>query len=253
MIKIFKKYVIDSQFYVSLVATMLATFFMLERSQLDWGLVALVFFTYFNGYLYTKYQANKKVLPIVLIFNAITFLLCIGYVFSLGQYWFLWRWLVIIFLGLLYNSSFLDFHIRSKPFLKVFYVGLVWGLTNAWLVLPDFNLDIFIINFFFISGLVLPFDIRDMDSDRILTFPRVFGVARTKEIAYILVFVAGVIAVHTLRLEFALAFLLTMAFTFILIYFSKPKRPDLFYSFGVETMDGVALLFFLLIHLLRLL
>jgi 4-hydroxybenzoate polyprenyltransferase len=61
---------------------------------------------------------------------------------------------------------------------------LVWALVNCWLTLPEFSIPIFLISFFFITALVLPFDIRDMKSDTVKTFPMMIGVQNTKYIAY---------------------------------------------------------------------
>jgi len=249
MINLFKKYVINSQFYVSFMATLFTLFFMLENSIMEKGIAVLVFFTFLNGYLYTKYQARKKEFVWVLIFNAITFLGCVVYIFYHHHFEFFPKWIAIVVFGLLYNSSLLDFHVRRFPFVKIFYVALVWALTNAWMILPKFDGGIFFINFFFISALILPFDIRDMKSDKVVTFPNTFGVQKTKYFAYILAFLAGIISIYSLQPAFSLAFLLTILLTFVFIYFSEENRSDLYYSFGVETMDGIALVFLGLLSL----
>jgi hypothetical protein len=43
------------------------------------------------------------------------------------------------------------------------------------------------ITWLFISALVLPFDIRDMNSDDVVTFPILIGIQKTKFLAYLLV------------------------------------------------------------------
>ena len=70
IIKLLKKYVIDSEIYVSLMGTFLAIFFMLEQNVFRFPTVILIFITYFSGYLYTKYQ-NHQLFRKVLIFNII--------------------------------------------------------------------------------------------------------------------------------------------------------------------------------------
>ena len=99
----------------------------------------------------------------ILIINTLSGIICAILIFLNHNEIRLLKWLVIVILGLLYNSFFLEKFVRKIPLLKVFYVGLVWGLVNSWLILPEFNLEIFLISFLFITALVLPFDIRDMN------------------------------------------------------------------------------------------
>ena len=183
-----KKYVIDSQMFVSLMGTMMAAFFMLEQDIFKWPSLLLIFITYFSGYLYTKYQNNKKTFIKILVFNFICGILSFCLIVFNHNEIRLLKWAAIVVIGLLYNSFFLDKFIRKIPLLKIFYVGLTWALINAWLILPEFNWEIFWISWLFISALVLPFDIRDMKSDDVVTFPILIGVQRTKYLAYLLVY-----------------------------------------------------------------
>ena len=142
-----------------------------------------------------------------------------------------------------YNSFFLEKFIRKIPLLKIFYVGLTWALINSWLILPEFNWPIFLISWLFISALVLPFDIRDMKSDTVVTFPRLIGIQKTKYLAYALVFISLMISIFYLEIKYSLAFFLTSIFTFILIFFSENTNKDSYFSFWVETCSGLPLLF----------
>ncbi|ASW73116.1 hypothetical protein IQ37_13745 [Chryseobacterium piperi] len=241
-LKILKKYVIDSQFYVSLMGTLFAVFFMEEQNTFRFPSVFLIFITYFSGYLYTKYQYTRHFLKI-LILNAIAGVICAFLIIHNHNGIRLIKWFIIVVLGLLYNSFFLDVYIRKIPLLKVFYVGLVWALVNCWLTLPEFNLPIFLISFFFITALVLPFDIRDMKSDTVKTFPQIIGIQDTKYIAYLLVFTSLIIAIFTLEYQYSFSFFLASIVTYILIYFSENKRDDAYFSFGVETCSALPFLF----------
>ena len=174
-LKVLKKTVIDSQLYVSLMGTFFAVFFMLEQNTFRFPSVLLIFITYFSGYLYTKYQ-NTKYFYSIFLLNIITGLVSAALIIFNHNEIRLIKWCIIVILGLLYNSFFLETYIRKIPLLKVFYVGLVWALVNSWLTLPEFNLSIFLISFFFVTALVLPFDIRDMESDTVQTFPKLIGV-----------------------------------------------------------------------------
>jgi len=246
-LKILKKTVIDSQIYVSVMGTLFAVFFMKEQNTFRFPTVVLIFITYFSGYLYTKYQYTRHFLKI-LILNAAAGIVCAFLIIHNHNEIRLLKWFIIVVLGLLYNSFFLDVYIRKIPLLKVFYVGLVWALVNCWLTLPEFSLPIFLISFFFITALVLPFDIRDMKSDTVQTFPKLIGVQNTKYIAYLLVFVSMLISAIYLKPIFGTAFFLSGIITFILIYFSENKRDDAYFSFGIETCSALPFLFLLIME-----
>jgi hypothetical protein len=247
VLKILKKYVIDSQLYVSLMGTLFAVFFMKEQHTFRFPSVLLIFITYFSGYLYTKYQYTKHFLKIVVL-NAIAGIVCAFLIIHNHNEIRLLKWFIIVVLGLLYNSFFLDVYIRKIPLLKVFYVGLVWALVNCWLTLHEFSLPIFLISFFFITALVLPFDIRDMNVDTVKTFPQMIGVQNTKYIAYVLIFISCVISVFYLKPLYALAFFLSGIVAYIFIYFAENKRDDTYFSFGVETCSALPFLFLLIME-----
>lgn len=247
ILKILKKSVIDSQVYVSLMGTLFAVFFMKEQNTFRFPTILLIFITYFSGYLYTKYQYTKHFFKI-LVLNAIAGVICAFLIIHNHNEIRLLKWFIIVVLGLLYNSFFLDVYIRKIPLLKVFYVGLVWALVNCWLTLPEFNFPIFLISFFYITALVLPFDIRDMKSDTVKTFPMLIGVQNTKYIAYSLVFISSLIGIFYLKPLYATAFFLSNIVTYILIYFSENKRDDSYFSFGVETCSALPFLFLLIME-----
>jgi len=246
-LKVLKKSVIDSQLYVSLMGTVFAVFFMFEQNTFRFPSTLLIFITYFSGYLYTKYQ-NTKYFYKILLLNIVTGIISAALIIFNHNEIRLVKWFVIVVLGLLYNSFFLETYIRKIPLLKVFYVGLVWALVNSWLTLPEFNFPIFFISFFFVTALVLPFDIRDMKSDTVQTFPKLIGVQNTKYIAYIFIFIACILAVFHLKIQFAVSFFLTSIFTYILVYFSKNSNKDSYYSFWVESCSGLPFLFLILLE-----
>ena len=245
ILNLLKKYIIDSQIFVSLMGTLLAVFFMLEQNLFRLPTVILIFITYFSGYLYTKYQQHRFFWKIF-VFNVLCGIFSALLILANHNEIRLVKWAVIVFLGLLYNSSFLENHLRKIPLLKAFYVGFTWALINSWLIVPEFHPEIFTISLLFVTALVLPFDIRDMKNDKIVTFPKLIGVQKTKFLAYLLVFLSFLIAIFTLKILFAIAFFLTCAITFLFIYFSETQKPDAYFSFGIETCSGLPLLFLIL-------
>lgn len=241
-LKILKKSVIDSQLYVSLMGTLFAVFFMLEQNTFRYPTIFLIFITYFSGYLYTKYQKTKHFSKILIV-NAVAGIICSFLIIHNHNEIRLIKWFIIVILGLLYNSFFLDVYIRKIPLLKIFYVGLVWALMNCWLTLPEFNIPIFLISFLFVTALVLPFDIRDMKVDTVKTFPALVGVQNTKYIAYVLVFLSVILASQYLSFNAAVSFFLSGIITFVFIYFSENERDEAYFSFGVETCSALPFLF----------
>ncbi|MGE6397201.1 hypothetical protein [Chryseobacterium scophthalmum] len=246
-LKVLKKSVIDSQLYVSLMGTVFAVFFMMEQNTFRFPSVLLIFITYFSGYLYTKYQKTKYFYKILLL-NFVTGIISAALIIFNHNEIRLVKWFVIVVLGLLYNSFFLETYIRKIPLLKVFYVGLVWALVNCWLTLPAFNFPIFFISFFFVTALVLPFDIRDMKSDTVQTFPKLIGIQNTKYLAYVFIFIACILAIFHLKIQFAVSFFLASVFTCILVYFSKYSNRDSYFSFWVESCSGLSFLFLILLE-----
>ncbi len=227
------------------MGTCLAAYFMLEQNIFRWPTLLLIFITYFSGYLYTKYQYDKKIFFKILIFNCICGIVSVILILRNHNEIRLLKWAVIVILGLLYNSFFLEKFIRKIPLFKVFYVGLTWALINSWLILPEFDWEIFMITWLFISALVLPFDIRDMNSDDVVTFPILIGVQKTKFLAYSLVFISGLLSVFYLDLTFSMCFFLTIIITFLLIYFSENSNREVYFDFWVESCSGLPLLCFL--------
>ena len=245
-LNLLKKYIIDSQIYVSLMGTLFAVFFMYEQNIIKTPTITLIFITYFSGYIYTKYQNNGKLFYKVLVFNMISGIISATLIIYNHNDDRLLKWFIIVVLGLLYDSKFLKYFVRNIPLFKIFYVGLTWALINSWLILPEFNADFFWISWLFITALVLPFDIRDMKSDTIITFPRLIGIQNTKYLAYVLVFISLMIAIFYLKIDYSFAFLLSSVFTFILIYYSQNSNRDSYFSFWVETCSGLPLLFLVL-------
>ncbi len=227
------------------MGTFLAIYFMLDQQVFQLEMILVVFITYCNGYLYTKFQRSryfKKVLFINIILGGLGLLL----VFQNPEIK-LFKWLIIIALGLFYNSFFLASFIRKIPLLKVFYVGFTWALLNGWFILPEMNWAIFFSSWLYITALVLPFDIRDMKKDNIVTFPKIIGVRNTKLLAYIFLFLALGISYFYANSPFFIAFLMSSAVSFILIYFADNQKKDAYFSFGIELCVGLPFLFFILL------
>lgn len=102
-LKLLKKYVVDWQIYVALMGTALAAFFMMEQNVFRFPTLLLVFLTYFSGYLYTKYQHHRHFYKILIV-NAACGIFAMVLIFLNHNEIRIFKWLVIVVLGLLYNS-----------------------------------------------------------------------------------------------------------------------------------------------------
>jgi Ca2+/Na+ antiporter len=124
-----KKYVIDSQIYVSLMGTCLAAYFMLEQNIFRWPTLLLIFITYFSGYLYTKYQYDKKIFFKILIFNCICGIISVILILRNHNEIRLLKWAIIVILGLLYNSFFGKIYTQNS-FAKGFLCWINLGFNQ---------------------------------------------------------------------------------------------------------------------------
>lgn len=244
----FRRYVVESQLLVSLMGTLLAVFFMKEQNAFRWPTVFLIFITFLSGYLYTKNQGNRKKMTWVLLFNFLTFLFSAYLIYSNHNEIRLYKWLLIVVLGLLYNSLFLYKSVRSLPLIKIFYVGIVWALFCGWFFLEGMHLGIFLFTFLFISTLVIPFDIRDLKVDRVLTLPGWIGVEKSKRVAYLMLLLCLALANYTFSGKYLTSILLTLFVATVMVYFSQEQRKEAYFSVGVELLSGLPLLFLVILE-----
>lgn len=190
-----------------------------------------------------------------------------GVIGLLGTLWFglrlsseTWPWLVVCGgISALYPLQFFKHGgeaLRNIAGLKLFIISAVWALVTT--VLPatqvgepiDFEVAVLTLQrFFFIMAITIPFDIRDLriDSPRINTLPHLFGVKRARTIALIslLIAEAGALGLYFGGL-FSMGELIGQIVAFeissLLIYRSTPKKPDLYFSFGIESTSIILFL-----------
>lgn len=147
------------------------------------------------------------------------------------------------------NTSYRS--IRSIPLLKVFLIAYVWAAIGA--VYPALSVGmpnrevgtLFILFFFFILAITLPFDIRDYSRDRqrsLLTVPGVLGIQPTKWLALIsmLAYCTGLVIFYERLWSALLIALISMP----LIWFSSHKKKEWYYT---GLLDGIILIQFFLL------
>jgi len=153
--------------------------------------------------------------------------------------------------------------LRDFPFIKIFLVVFVWSCTTFFL--PFFQLgninflekkDIwfgFISRFLFIFSITIPFDIRDRRLDvsrRIKTFPVLYGVQQSKNIALISLVGCTIASILFFlfgeklnQYEFT-SLIVSLIITAIVILFTNEKRSEYFFDILVE---GTIIIQFLLV------
>lgn len=249
------------QLYVSFCATLLGAFVLKEQEAYQISLLVILFLTFWNGYFFTVFHKKKD----AIFFNLVGFVLISFLIFKFLNCQFYFKWLIVLFLGLIYNADFFNINLREFSLIKTFYVGFVWAMTLVWLPfnndnfcnndfssdfircfikssLRDFPIHWFFIIFLFVSGITFPFEIRDLERDDFPTLPKKIGVQNTKYLSYIFLFLSSVLAAYFLKFDFAISFFLTFTFAFTLIYFSDRKRKDFYYSFLMESLSLLPIL-----------
>lgn len=147
--------------------------------------------------------------------------------------------------------------LREIPMIKIFIVGIVWGMSCVWVpaaadnsfpqwTSPEVTLWMIACSIMIFS-ITIPFDIRDLlyDGDRLKTLPAVFGVRKSIAIgiAGMLLSLVGVWLADGLSaiVEFhhVLIYGAWTLITCVVIGLSKPTRHEYYYSLVI---DGLMIL-----------
>lgn len=147
--------------------------------------------------------------------------------------------------------------LREIPGVKIFIVGLVWGMSCVWVpaaaddsypqwTSPEVNAWMLACSLMIVA-ITIPFDIRDLfyDGDKLKTLPAIFGLRKVKAIGIVLMLlsVLGVgiadnisaLVNHHQVIIYACWTLITCA----VIAYSQPKHHEYYYSFLI---DGLMIL-----------
>jgi 4-hydroxybenzoate polyprenyltransferase len=238
-----KNILLKSQFYVSFCAILLGIFVLQEQESYHFSLTMVLFLTFWSGYLFTVFHKKKD----AILINVVGFILISFLIFRYFNIEFYIKWLIVLFLGFIYNADFLNINLREFSVIKTFYVGLVWAMSLVWLPLEHFNWSWFFIIFFFISAITFPFEIRDLERDQFITLPKKIGIRNTKFLSYLFLILSAILAFNTLKTDYAFAFLGTCIFAAGLVYFSSKKQKDWYYSFLIESLSALPFLILILI------
>ncbi len=283
------KFLVYSNIYVSLCVTAFTqltyTSFNLPTENL-WLILTMVFsFTFFTYNLQRVVKFRSKMNAtenlgerLKWVMNNVKYLIAASFVFGLiGLICVFFLnpncWYVLTPMGLLsffYVIPFLplknkNLTLRQVPFLKIFIIAIVWSIIVIALPFIDsysfefFNTQsapVFYLAithvFFFIIGITLPFDIRDMkydQEDQLKTIPIALGIK--KSILFSELFLA--LSLATTFLIFGsnpifYALLIGHLITMVMVFYSSDKRKEMFFAGLIE---GSVILLFLCVVIVK--
>lgn len=155
--------------------------------------------------------------------------------------------------------------LREIPGIKIFLVGIVWGMTTAWIpaaadnsfppwTSPEIMIWMIACSLMIVA-ITIPFDIRDLyyDGQRLKTLPAIFGLRNVKIIGIGLMFasVAGMVVIDRfstlVTMHHTIVYSTWSAITCVVIAYSHPERHEYYYSFLV---DGLMIVLWAMLFIL---
>ena len=171
-----------------------------------------------------------------------------------------WLWLgVAAAISALYPLQFFGKAkdgLRNIAGIKLFVIGAVWAIVTTLLPAAqvheplDFEITLLTFQrFFFVVAITIPFDIRDLriDSPSINTLPYKLGVKQARSLALLSLVLAEIAALvfyfsNLISAAELVGQIVAYEMASIFIYRSTPNKPDLYFSFGVESTSIILFL-----------
>lgn len=217
----------------------IAVFCLVQLSVPQWSSYSfLVFFGTVVGYNFLKYSEwvlSNKPLRIHLIgILSVTSIAAAGFILLFFQQDIAVQLDLIVALGLVVLYPF----IRKRGWLKPFFVSGVVSYITVVIPLKS-SAEVawfFAQRFLLLSSVMIPFEILDSTTDAVAmkTLPHLFGIARTKQIGYVLVGLFCIASFHTLSMLYP--YIIYALSSVVAIYFSSEKRSWYYTSFWVESL-----------------
>jgi len=268
-------FLIESNLYIALSASVLtfATQLLLHQQPGFHPYLFIIFFATFFDYnlhrLYTLHfakaalqgQRHAWLLRNKGLFYMLMALASVGFLISISQAKSEVLLVLMPFaaLTIFYSIPFLrwknkNWRLRDLPYIKLFLIAGNWTMITILLPLIQYGktvddtevLWIIAERFFFVLALCIPFDIRDIDTDRqagLSTIPNTIGVKKSWQVAFLCVIISAIIStIHYLnneQISYLIAFLISATLTIIALSIAKRRLYNL-YLYGV--IDGMMLL-----------
>ncbi len=264
------KWFIDSHIWIAFGAIGLSSFtYSFLGKSFNWNIAGLLFFATiltYNGQSFLKWATLKKKGNYQEHKTRVITMMIIGFIglvpltisFQLENLKVL---LILAPLCFLYafkvpvktNASI---NLRSIPFIKVYLIAIVWVVSCIMFPILYENIELqfqhialLLIFFFYLIGITIPFDIRDIkyDSTSLKTIPQLIGVEKAKILAISLLLISiGIVAFLMIAgyMKFNLGVLSISLFAgsiFLVMRCNESKNG--YYYTGY--IDGTMILFFL--------
>ncbi|OYX24891.1 MAG: hypothetical protein B7Z06_08215 [Flavobacteriales bacterium 32-35-8] len=236
--------------------------------------MCFVFFSSITGYNFVKYFGIAKFhhrslatwLKAIQVFSFFSFLMLCYFTLKLNKvslFYILGFALITFFYAMpfLPKRFFIDNHynLRSISGLKVYLIALVWSGVTVFLPLINnhYSVDLDVVitgiqRFMFITVLMFPFEIRDLqyDSLKLGTIPQKIGVRLTKIIGVMLLMLFWMLEFfkNNLRLNNLIVLGVIMVITMLFLILSKKEQGAYFSSFFVEGIPILWLVILLLFN-----
>lgn len=227
-------------FYIhSSIHVGVAVFCLVQLSVPQWTSYSfLVFFGTVVGYNFLKYSewflSNKCLRYNIIGILSVSVVAAIGFLLLFLEQDTAIQFDLLVALGLVLLYPF----IRKLGWLKPFFVSIVVSYITVAVPLKA-SADVawfFVQRFLLLSSLMIPFEILDSTTDSISlqTLPHLFGIAKTKQIGYVLVGLYCVASFHSLSIHYP-CFIYALS-SGVAIYFSSQERNWYYTSFWVESL-----------------
>lgn len=265
MIDFLEKYLVKTNIWVALCFTAMLAFFQLSLYELNFYVLGIVFFGTLAVYNFTRIKnlekfkisfAGNSVQVVLTIIGLTGTLICVilrG--FELKTFLYLG---VLGFISFCYNLPFSNLGLRGIPFLKLFIIAFVWAGSSIGLLLIVHHsvvqyVFLFLAVLFFVTGITIPFDIRDKitDESELKTIPQSIGLNSSKIISMLCLMLSGLLFYFEFRaLDLpVISWWMALLVSALFVFNSNSKRSDFYFSFWVESCSLLPLIFYSLFQL----
>ena len=150
----------------------------------------------------------------------------------------------------LFRMGEIDVSFRNLPYVKIFSISIAWAGVTAIFPIVNYGFELqivdylaFISRFLFVFSITLPFDIRDVHTDKnqLKTIPQIFGINAAKMIGAVSM-VLIILLTYLVNESFPIDIILICILTILFLIFASPKRNIFYSSFFVESIPIIWLI-----------
>ena len=250
--QIVKKYIVDSQIWVSICFVGLAAFYQLIIQNVDYKLLMLFFFATLSVYNLSYYvwsrDKNKLIIAILSIIPValLTLYLTIYSIFLL---------VILSLLSISYALPIKNKKLRDFPYLKIYIISFVWSASIVFLPIINVGKEIsytyilyFIIFFLYVMAITIPFDVRDYlrDSSKMKTIPQIIGVKKSLRLSKLCFIILCLLSILISPIKVAIIFFMVSILVMYMLNEHLIKR-SYYCSIYIEGLSLLPLLLYMIL------